>query len=105
MQKAKAHGCQNILALRGDPVAGTSTWTPTPGGFHNAVDLVRYIHETHPGDFCVAVAGFPQGHPESPDTPEGKQQEIDWFQSKSRAAITKAVIGGASVPTTDAPSR
>lgn len=82
MQKAKAHGCQNILALRGDPVAGTSTWTPTPGGFHNAVDLVRYIHETHPGDFCVAVAGFPQGHPESPDTPEGKQQEIDWLKTK-----------------------
>jgi hypothetical protein len=39
-----------------------STWTPTPGGFHNAVDLVRYIHKTYPGDFCVAVAGFPQGH-------------------------------------------
>ncbi|KAI9639327.1 methylenetetrahydrofolate reductase [Dioszegia hungarica] len=83
--KAKAHGCQNILALRGDPVAGTSTWEPTPGGFHNAVDLVKYIHETHPGDFCVAVAGFPQGHPESPDTPEGRKQEIEWLKTKVEA--------------------
>lgn len=82
LREAKSHGCQNILALRGDPVAGTSTWEPTPGGFMNAVDLVRYIHEHYPGDFCVAVAGFPQGHPETPDTPEGRAQEMEWLKAK-----------------------
>lgn len=81
-KQAKAHGCQNILALRGDPVAGSTTWKPTPGGFHHAVDLVRFIHEHHPGDFCVAVAGFPQGHPETPDTPEGHHQEMIWLKEK-----------------------
>lgn len=82
LQQAKAHGCQNILALRGDPVAGSSKWEPTPGGFHNAIDLVKYIHSKYPGDFCVAVAGFPQGHPESPPTPEGRQQEVEWLKQK-----------------------
>lgn len=82
LAQAKSHGCKNILALRGDPVAGTSTWTPTPGGFHNAVDLVKYIHKEYPGDFCVAVAGFPQGHPESPSTPEGREQEMQWLKEK-----------------------
>lgn len=82
LKQAKEAGCQNILALRGDPVAGSATWEPTPGGFMHAVDLVRYIHKHYPGDFCVAVAGFPQGHPETPDTPEGKHQEMLWLKEK-----------------------
>ncbi|KAK4689294.1 methylenetetrahydrofolate reductase (NADPH), partial [Tremellales sp. Uapishka_1] len=82
LQQAKAHGCQNILALRGDPPSGASTWTATPGGFHNAIDLVKYIHEKYPDDFCVAVAGFPQGHPETAQEPDAKEQEIAWLKAK-----------------------
>lgn len=82
LQKAKAYGCQNILALRGDPVAGSSKWEPTPGGFTNAIDLVKYIHENYPGDFCVAVAGFPQGHPETPEGEDAKKQEMAWLKAK-----------------------
>lgn len=82
LQQAKAAGCQNILALRGDPPSGSSTWKPTPGGFHHAVDLVNYIHKNYPGDFCVAVAGFPQNHPETPNTPEDIHQEMLWLKEK-----------------------
>ena len=82
LQQAKKHGCQNILALRGDPPHGASTWTPTPGGFHNAIDLVKYIHKKYPGDFCVAVAGFPQGHPETPEGQDALEQEIKWLKEK-----------------------
>ncbi|GMK55498.1 hypothetical protein CspeluHIS016_0205540 [Cutaneotrichosporon spelunceum] len=82
LKQAKAAGCQNILAMRGDPVAGSDVWEPTPGGFMHAVDLVRYIHKHYPDDFCVAVAGFPQGHPETPLTPEGKHQEMLWLKEK-----------------------
>jgi methylenetetrahydrofolate reductase (NADPH) len=63
-------------------VAGSSTWEPTPGGFSKAIDLVKYIHEQHPGDFCVAVAGFPQGHPETSDDDAGRAQEIQWLKEK-----------------------
>lgn len=40
LHKAKASGIQNILALRGDPPAGTDKWEATEGGCNNAVDLV-----------------------------------------------------------------
>lgn len=82
LAQAKQFGCQNILALRGDPPAGSSTWKPTPGGFTHAIDLVKYIHKEYPGDFCVAVAGFPDGHPETPETPEGHHQEMLWLKEK-----------------------
>lgn len=82
LKQAKAAGCENILAMRGDPVAGSDVWEPTPGGFMYAIDLVRYIHKHYPGDFCVAVAGFPQGHPETPLTPEGRHQEMLWLKEK-----------------------
>jgi methylenetetrahydrofolate reductase (NADPH) len=53
-------GIRNILALRGDPQGGT--WVKTEGGFDHADELVAYIRSRH--DFFVAVAGFPEGHPQ-----------------------------------------
>lgn len=54
-------GIRNILALRGDPPAG-GQWVKTPGGFEHASELVAYVKNRH--DFFVAVAGFPEGHPQ-----------------------------------------
>lgn len=59
-------GINNIMALRGDMPGGFDVrWEPTPGGLHHADELVRLIHTR--GEFCVGVASFPEGHPESPD--------------------------------------
>jgi methylenetetrahydrofolate reductase (NADPH) len=52
-------GVRNLLALRGDPTGG-GDFQPTPGGFEYARDLVRFIRSQ--GDFCIGVAGFPEGH-------------------------------------------
>jgi methylenetetrahydrofolate reductase (NADPH) len=60
LEKIRALGCKNILALRGDPPNG-GEFQPTPGGFEFASQLVKFIRET--GDFSVGVAGFPEGHP------------------------------------------
>lgn len=81
-QAAKAAGCHNILALRGDPPAGSSTWTPVPTGFTTAAELVRYIRSKYGDYFCISVAGFPGLHPETPDTPEGRAQEMVWLKEK-----------------------
>jgi methylenetetrahydrofolate reductase (NADPH) len=56
-----AAGVQNVLALRGDPPSG-GQWTTTPGGFDYATDLVAFTRQR--GDFFVACAGFPEGHPQ-----------------------------------------
>jgi methylenetetrahydrofolate reductase (NADPH) len=57
-------GVRNILALRGDPLGGANVeWVRHPEGFDHADDLVRLVRTL--GDFCVGVAAFSQGHPES----------------------------------------
>ncbi len=55
-------GIRNVLALRGDPPAGQSQFTATEGGFANSSELVRYTRARH--DFCIGVAGYPEGHPQ-----------------------------------------
>ncbi|MGE4519839.1 MAG: methylenetetrahydrofolate reductase [NAD(P)H] [Desulfobacteraceae bacterium] len=59
-------GINNILALRGDPPEANSEWKPHPDGFHYASELVEFIKKNFPG-MCVGVAGFPEGHPETPN--------------------------------------
>ena len=55
-------GIVNVLALRGDPPQGQSTFVATEGGFANADQLVAYARQRH--DFCIGVAGYPEGHPQ-----------------------------------------
>jgi methylenetetrahydrofolate reductase (NADPH) len=60
----KEAGIKSILALRGDPTGGPSApWTPTPGGFNHADELVQLADEF--GGFTIGVAAFPDGHPAS----------------------------------------
>jgi methylenetetrahydrofolate reductase (NADPH) len=59
LEKIRATGCKNILALRGDPPGG-GEFKAAPGGFEFAAQLVKFIRES--GDFSVGVAGFPEGH-------------------------------------------
>jgi len=59
LEKIRALGCKNILALRGDPPGG-GAFQPTPGGFEFSSQLVQFIRES--GDFSTGVAGFPEGH-------------------------------------------
>jgi methylenetetrahydrofolate reductase (NADPH) len=59
LEKIRALGCKNILALRGDPPGG-GEFQPTPGGFEFSSQLVQFIREA--GNFSTGVAGFPEGH-------------------------------------------
>ncbi len=59
--RLKASGIENVLALRGDlPPDATC---PPPGHFMHAIDLIRFLKETHP-DLCLGGACYPEGHPE-----------------------------------------
>ncbi|HOP34844.1 MAG TPA: methylenetetrahydrofolate reductase [NAD(P)H] [Syntrophales bacterium] len=56
---------RNILALRGDPPNGETSFRKSDGGFEYANELVEFINRH--GDFSVAVAGYPECHVEAPD--------------------------------------
>ena len=57
----RALGCKNILALRGDPPAG-SEFRVTEGGFAYASELVQFIRALGDSAFSIGAAGFPEGH-------------------------------------------
>jgi len=72
LERYAAAGVSNILALRGDPPKGGAA---TAGDFPHAADLVRFIRAFNesglhpdPRGFGIGVAGFPEGHPETPNT-------------------------------------
>ncbi len=71
-----AAGLDNVLALRGDPPKGEAGFTPTPGGFRYANELVAFIRERYP--FCVGAACYPETHPEAPDP----QTDLDNLKRK-----------------------
>ena len=56
-------GIENILALRGDAPEGAQQFEAVSGGFAYATDLIDFVN--HRGDFSIACATYPEGHPES----------------------------------------
>jgi methylenetetrahydrofolate reductase (NADPH) len=58
-------GIENILALRGDPPKGETTFRPVSGGFAHANELIEYIRGGW--SFDVGGACYPEVHPEAPD--------------------------------------
>ena len=71
LQRMKAAGVDNIMALRGDLPEGT-----TLGEFLHASDLISFIRET--GDFCIGGACYPEVHPES----ENQEQDLKYLKYK-----------------------
>ena len=65
LDELRTQGIENVLSLRGDPPAGTDVFEKTPGGFGYANELVSFIKENY--DFCLGVAGYPEGHQEADD--------------------------------------
>jgi methylenetetrahydrofolate reductase (NADPH) len=63
LNKCKAAGISNILALRGDPPVGQDRWTASDLSLACAGDLVKYIKDNYDDFFSIAVAGYPEGHP------------------------------------------
>ncbi len=64
-KKYRSMGVQRIVALRGDPPKGSSTFEARPDGFASAAELVEGLAQI--GGFDVSVAAYPEKHPEAPD--------------------------------------
>jgi methylenetetrahydrofolate reductase (NADPH) len=85
LQAAYAGGIRNIVALRGDPPAGEKEWKAADGGFTCALDLVIYIREHFHNDFGIAVAGYPEGHPNA----ISQVQSIDELSDSEKARASQ----------------
>ena len=75
-------GIVNILALGGDPPRNQIGYDRSKDAFAHADGLVRFIKSrTLPGDprgFGLGVAGFPEGHPATPN----RLTEMDYLKQK-----------------------
>lgn len=74
-------GINNLVALRGDSVSGEKRFSPTPGGYRYASELVEGIRsyqgsntyrrerglETNDRYFCIGVGAYPEKHFEAPN--------------------------------------
>jgi len=78
-------GVRHIVALRGDPPAGTTGYTPHPGGFAYAADLVEGLRTV--GDFEISVAAYPEKHPEAATA----AFDIEVLKRKQDAGATRAI--------------
>jgi len=78
-------GVRHIVALRGDPPAGQTSYVPHPDGFAYAVDLVRGLRTV--GDFDVSVAAYPEVHPEA----RSAEFDLDNLRAKIDAGAHRAI--------------
>jgi methylenetetrahydrofolate reductase (NADPH) len=77
LDRLRAAGIENVLALRGDPPRGETQFVRPENGFGYAQELVRFIRSRY--DFCLGGAGYPEGHVEAPD------RETDLVHLKEKA--------------------
>jgi methylenetetrahydrofolate reductase (NADPH) len=82
LENYAAAGVSNILALGGDPPRDLTGYVKANDAFQQAADLVRFIRrfEGHPDSrgFGIGVAGFPEGHPTTPN----RLDELDYLKRK-----------------------
>ena len=74
LQRYADAGVANILALRGDPPKDRLDYDWGDAAFRQAADLVAFIRKFNasgrhpdPRGFGIGVAGFPEGHPTTPN--------------------------------------
>jgi methylenetetrahydrofolate reductase (NADPH) len=77
LKRYDENGVANILALRGDPPKNIPDWNPLHQDFKYASELVEFIRKHFP-HMCIGVAGFPEGHPATPN----RLKEIEYLKMK-----------------------
>ena len=78
-------GIRHVVALRGDPPDGQSRYTPHPGGYANAAELIAGLRAVAP--FEISVAAYPEVHPDARDA----EADLDNLKRKLDAGATRAI--------------
>ncbi len=80
-------GIENVLALRGDPPKGSTTFEPTPGGFAHGAELAKFIRGRW--DVCIVGAAYPEKHIEAPDAESDLAHLREKVQAGAQVLITQ----------------
>lgn len=87
LDRLRADGITNILALRGDVPKGQAVrWEECP--FTYASDLVRFVRRYAP-DFGIGVAAYLTPHPESASFAEDREAALFKLEQGSDFAVTQ----------------
>ncbi|XP_011310537.1 methylenetetrahydrofolate reductase isoform X2 [Fopius arisanus] len=77
LPKVLEMGITNLLVVRGDDPSND-------GDFLYAVDLIEFIKTRYNDEFCIAVAGYPDTHPQSPS----KESDLYYLKKKVDAGAS-----------------
>lgn len=78
-------GIRHVVALRGDPPAGSGKYTPHAGGYANAAELTAGLRRV--GDFEISVGAYPESHPDSANA----EADLDNLKRKLDAGASRAI--------------
>jgi methylenetetrahydrofolate reductase (NADPH) len=82
LDRYAASGIENVLALGGDPPRDKGNYDRSADAFRYAEELVHFIRSRtnapDPRGFGIGVAGFPEGHPNTPN----RLLEMDYLKRK-----------------------
>jgi methylenetetrahydrofolate reductase (NADPH) len=82
LDRYAASGVENIMALSGDPPRTMANYDRSTDAFRYAAQLVEFIRQRKklpdPRGFGIGVAGFPEGHPDTPN----RIKEMDFLKKK-----------------------
>jgi methylenetetrahydrofolate reductase (NADPH) len=87
-------GVSNILAIRGDPPLDAQPYDYDADDLPHAIDLVKFVRRINdegihpdPRGFGVIVAGFPEGHAETPN----RLEQMDHLKAKVEAGADAVI--------------
>lgn len=76
MRRLVTENVENVLALRGDPPAGSTEFHAEEGGFDHATGLIDFLANNY--DVDIGAACYPESHPESVDA----ETDLRWTRKK-----------------------
>lgn len=88
LQHAHERGVDYIVALRGDPPKGETSFTAVEGGLCYANELVELIRAEFP-QFGILVAGYPEVHQEASDAKVDMANLVRKVDAGADAVVTQ----------------
>ena len=88
LQRLRAAGIDNVLALRGDPPRDQPHFVQPANGFAHADELVRFIR-ANGFPFSIGAACYPEGHVECRD----RDTDLGHLVTKLEAGVDFAILG------------